>query len=169
MVKDESSLVRTYILPLGVALAFIALWGVLSALRDFPKSAFPSPLDVLYGFREELVTGRLWNDLVASLFRVSVGFVLAVVLSIPLGLLLGQHQAARAASPYFRQDEMVVRYVLTEPTDRVSYRMLTPTDEELQKIHDVAFRMKLLSKPVPMSELIDRSFIPVKIKAAEIK
>jgi NitT/TauT family transport system substrate-binding protein len=77
--------------------------------------------------------------------------------------------AARVASPYFRQDEKVVRYVLTEPPDRVSYRMLTPTDEDLQTIEDMALRMGLLSKPVPMSELIDRSFIPKEIKAAQIK
>jgi NitT/TauT family transport system substrate-binding protein len=78
-------------------------------------------------------------------------------------------EAARVASPYFRQDEKVVRYVLTQPPDRVSYRMLTPTDEDLQQIHDMALRMGLLSKPVPMSELIDRSFIPAQIKEAEIK
>lgn len=32
--------------------------------------------------------------------------------------------AAKVAAPYFRQDERVVRYVLTQPPDRVSYRML---------------------------------------------
>ncbi|MBD0373303.1 MAG: ABC transporter permease [Pyrinomonadaceae bacterium] len=95
--KEESSFIRTYIFPLGVALAFIALWGTLSALHLFPKSAFPSPMDVLVGFREEIVSGRLWNDLVASLFRVSMGFVLAVVLSVPLGLLLGHAASAREA------------------------------------------------------------------------
>lgn len=77
-------------------------------------------------------------------------------------------EAARVASPYFRQDERVVRFVLTEPPDRVSYRMLTPTDEDLQTIHDMALKIGLLAKPVPMSELIDRSFIPREIKAANI-
>src|SRR5499433_754538 len=48
--------------------------------------------------------------------------------------------AAKVVSPYFRQDEKVVRYVLTQPPDRVSYRMLTPTDEEMQKIHDMALK-----------------------------
>lgn len=95
--RDEQRRLRAYILPLGVAVAFIALWGALSALHVFPKSAFPSPPDVVAGFREEITTGRLWNDTIASLFRVSLGFVLAVVLSIPLGLLLGQYAAAREA------------------------------------------------------------------------
>ena len=34
--------------------------------------------------------------------------------------------AARLVAPYFRQDESLIRYVLTQPPDRVSYRMLTP-------------------------------------------
>lgn len=79
-----------------------------------------------------------------------------------------REQAARVAAPYFRQDEKVVRYVLTQPPDRVSYRMLTPTDEDLQKIHDLALKVGILDKPIKMSDLIDRQFIPQDIKAADI-
>ena len=77
-------------------------------------------------------------------------------------------EAARVAAPYFRQDEKVVRYVLTEPPNRVSYRMLTPTDEDLQKIHDMALKAGILERPIKMSELIDRQFIPADIKPANI-
>ena len=78
-------------------------------------------------------------------------------------------EAAKVVSPYFRQDEKVVRYVLTQPPDRVSYRMLTPTDEELQKIHDMAIKAGVLQKPINMRDLIDREFIPVDIKPAKIE
>ena len=77
-------------------------------------------------------------------------------------------EAAKVVSPYFRQDEKVVRYVLTQPPDRVSYRMLTPTDEDLQKIHDMAIKAGVLTKPISMSDLIDRQFIPKDIKPANI-
>jgi NitT/TauT family transport system substrate-binding protein len=77
--------------------------------------------------------------------------------------------AAAVAAPYFRQDEKVVRYVLTQPPDRVSYRMLTPTDEEMQQIHDMALKAGILEKPIEMKDLIDRSFIPAEIKSAAIK
>jgi NitT/TauT family transport system substrate-binding protein len=77
-------------------------------------------------------------------------------------------EAAKVAAPYFRQDEKVVRYVLTQPPDRVSYRMLTPTDEDLQQIHDMALKARILGKPIEMRELIDRSFIPTDIKPAAI-
>lgn len=76
--------------------------------------------------------------------------------------------AARVAAPYFRQDEKVIRFVLTQPPDRVSYRMLTPTDEDLQQIHDLALKVGILDKPIKMSDLIDRQFIPQDIKAADI-
>lgn len=76
--------------------------------------------------------------------------------------------AAKVAAPYFRQDEKVVRYVLTQPPDRVSYRMLTPTDEEMKRIHDMALKAGILDRPIEMKDLIDRSFIPADIKAAPI-
>jgi NitT/TauT family transport system substrate-binding protein len=77
-------------------------------------------------------------------------------------------EAAKVAAPYFRQDEKVVRYVLTQPPDRVSYRMLTPTDQELQQIHDMALKARILERPIEMKDLIDRRFIPVEIKGANI-
>jgi NitT/TauT family transport system substrate-binding protein len=77
-------------------------------------------------------------------------------------------EAAKVVSPYFRQDEKLVRYVLTQPPDRVSYRMLTPTDEELQRIHDMALRAGILQKPINMKDLVDREFIPTDIKPANI-
>lgn len=74
-------------------------------------------------------------------------------------------EAARIAAPYFRQDEAVVRHVLTRPPDRVSYRMLTPTDDDLQRIHDMAIDAGILTRPVAMSDLLDRRFIPRDIAA----
>jgi len=80
-----------------------------------------------------------------------------------------RQQAAKIASPYFRQDEKLLRYVLTQPPDRVSYRMLTPLDQDLQQIHDMALKLGLLEKQVMMSDLIDRRFIPETIRPIDIK
>ena len=77
-------------------------------------------------------------------------------------------EAAKLAAPYFRQKEKVVRFVLTQPADRVSYRMLEPGDEEMQKIADMAFKMGVLAKPMDVKTLIDREFIPKDIKPAPI-
>lgn len=76
--------------------------------------------------------------------------------------------AAKLVAPYFRQDERVVRHVLTQPPDRVSYRMLTPTDADLEKIQDMGLKAGIFTKQVPISELVDRSFIPEQIHPAVI-
>ncbi len=77
-------------------------------------------------------------------------------------------KAAELVAPYFRQDEKVIRHVLTQPADRVSYRLLTPTDAELQDIHDRAIDAGLFERRVPMAELVDRRFIPKDILPAAI-
>jgi NitT/TauT family transport system permease protein len=84
-------------LPLCVLVLFLALWALLARLKTFPESAFPTPAQVLQGFLEEQRTGRLFDDLIASLFRVGAGFILAVALGVPLGLLLGLKIDARYA------------------------------------------------------------------------
>ena len=77
-------------------------------------------------------------------------------------------EAAKLASPYYRQNEKVLNYVLTADPHRVSYLNLTPSDEDLQQIRDMGLQMGLLTKHIPMSELIDRDFVPQVIKPAAI-
>jgi NitT/TauT family transport system substrate-binding protein len=77
-------------------------------------------------------------------------------------------EAAKLASPYFRQDEKVLNYVLTADPHRVSYVRLTPTDDDLQQIQDMGLKMGLLKKRIPMRELIDRDFVPQSITPALI-
>lgn len=72
--------------------------------------------------------------------------------------------AARIASPYFRQDEKLLRFVLTQPPDRVSYRMLDPGNEELERIRDMAVDAGILTRRIEIRDLVDRSFIPSSLK-----
>ena len=68
----------------------IVIWTVIWWSGIFHESAFPGPLAVLRGFREEARSGQLFTDLITSLFRVTCGFGLAVVTGIPAGLWMGQ-------------------------------------------------------------------------------
>jgi NitT/TauT family transport system substrate-binding protein len=79
-----------------------------------------------------------------------------------------REEAAKVVSPFFRQDEKLVRYVLTRPPDRVSYRMLTPGDEEMQKIADMGLEAGILERHLDVKGLVDRRFIPTDIEAARI-
>jgi NitT/TauT family transport system substrate-binding protein len=69
-------------------------------------------------------------------------------------------EAAALVAPYFRQDERVVRFVLTRPPDRVSYRQLNPSDDELNAIQDMAVAAGILGRRVPLDDLLDRSSRP---------
>lgn len=79
-----------------------------------------------------------------------------------------REDAAKLVSPYFRQDEKLLRYVLTQPADRVTYRNLNPTDEEMQRILDMGISLGFLKTRTPMSELMDKSFFPEEINPAQI-
>lgn len=79
-----------------------------------------------------------------------------------------REEAAKLVAPYYRQDEKVLNFVLTADPKRVSYVNLTPTHEDLQLIEDMGFRMGLLTKHIPMDELIERRFLPEEITEAPI-
>ncbi len=78
-------------------------------------------------------------------------------------------EAAALVSPYFRQDEKLIRYVLTQPPDRVSYRMLTPGDDEMQRIADMGLAAGILERRLDVKDLVDRRFIPADIGMARIE
>jgi NitT/TauT family transport system substrate-binding protein len=69
-------------------------------------------------------------------------------------------EAARLVAPYFRQDEKLLNRILTAEPARVSYRMLNPTDAELQKIMDMGIKIGQLKKKTSLAELMDRDYIP---------
>lgn len=88
---------RFPLLALAGPALLIALWAGFAALRLFPESLFPNPMAVARGLVEELASGRLINDAIASLFRVCAGFFLAVALGVPLGMLIGRSTLTRDA------------------------------------------------------------------------
>ncbi len=75
------------ILPLIVAAVFILIWQ--AAVSWTGSQIFPKPTQVFWGLIELIRRGVLFKYIVASLFRVSAGFLLALLVGVPLGLLLG--------------------------------------------------------------------------------
>lgn len=84
-------------LPAAIGLALLASWWLACAANRFPAGTVPRPGDVLRAFAEQARSGRLLEDVIASLFRVAWGFATAVVAAIPLGLVLGRSLTTRAA------------------------------------------------------------------------
>jgi NitT/TauT family transport system permease protein len=84
--------------PLVVAAVFLLLWDV--AVRVSGSDIFPRPGQVWSGIVELIRKGLLLKYTVASLFRVTWGFSLAVLVGVPFGLLLGWYGwAFRAFNP----------------------------------------------------------------------
>ena len=81
------------------AFAFVAIliaaWQIAIDRQAVP--IIPGPWTVLKGIAELARKGLLLKYVVASLFRVTWGFLLAVVTAIPLGLFLGWHRRAEMA------------------------------------------------------------------------
>jgi NitT/TauT family transport system permease protein len=81
--------------PLIVAALLIAVWwGAVVATQSV---IFPTPLQVVMATVELAEDGTLWDHIGASLFRVAVGFALAVAVGVPLGLLMGWVKGAHTA------------------------------------------------------------------------
>ncbi|HEX9985855.1 MAG TPA: ABC transporter permease [Thermoanaerobaculia bacterium] len=82
-----TSFVRTFLLPFsGLALA-VLLWHV--AVAASPGTLVPSPLQAALAIGELARKGLLVKYVVASLFRVTWGYLTALLLAVPLGVLLG--------------------------------------------------------------------------------
>jgi NitT/TauT family transport system permease protein len=89
--------VSRVVLPILTGLAILAVWWAAWAAGMFPTGTVPSPEAVAHAFGEEIASGRLLDDTIASLFRVAWGFIGAVVTAVPLGLVIGRQARPRAA------------------------------------------------------------------------
>ena len=76
----------------GMLALFFTVWGL--AVRISHSDLFPTPGNVLRGIIELFQKGLLFKYIVASLFRVTWGFTLAVLIGVPAGLVLGWYSRA---------------------------------------------------------------------------
>ncbi|GBQ11974.1 ABC transporter permease [Acidiphilium acidophilum] len=79
---------------IAVIIALI-LWQAASVLHIFPPIALPSPVAVWRAFIRLLLHGyggnSLFDDIWVSSARIAVGFVAAIVLGVPIGLLMARN------------------------------------------------------------------------------
>ena len=86
------------VLPVSTVALCLLVWDV--GVRLSGSDLFPKPIEVVRGIVELAKKGLLLKYVVASLFRVTCGFALAVVLGVPFGLLLGWYgRAFQAFNP----------------------------------------------------------------------
>ncbi|MHC4846658.1 MAG: ATP-binding cassette domain-containing protein [Planctomycetota bacterium] len=74
-------------LPTAIAASMVALWQI--GIDVSGTDSTPSPGESAAAYMQIVKSNRLWGDVVASLFRVAWGFMLAAAVGIPLGLAAG--------------------------------------------------------------------------------
>jgi NitT/TauT family transport system permease protein len=82
------------LLPLLGLLLFLMCWDNTARYGGWSDQVFPSPLRVMQAMGTIIADGTLIRHTVASLFRVTAGFYLAIIFGIPLGILLGRLRSA---------------------------------------------------------------------------
>jgi NitT/TauT family transport system permease protein len=86
-VREIDSKLAKVLPPVLVIGLLIAVWWLIVARSDSP--IFPTPLQVVTGAWHLAEDGTLWEHIQASLLRVAIGFGLACLVAIPLGLWMG--------------------------------------------------------------------------------
>ena len=89
--------------PLGLSLTIasiavpLILWWLVTTFATVDPKFLPSPQQVWAAGVKMGTSGELWQDTIASLWRVGVGFSLSMLLAIPIGILMGSFASIRAS------------------------------------------------------------------------
>ena len=101
MIPGASQRLARTVPPLVVLGIVIAAWW--AVVRATDSVIFPTPWQVVTGALELVEDGTLWEHIGASLFRVGIGFGLALLVAVPLGLWMGWVGGAyRTFNPIFQ-------------------------------------------------------------------
>lgn len=95
LAEDIPKPLNTLLVATSIGLPLL-IWWLVTTFGSVDPKFLPSPARVLEAFGRLWSTRELLKDTVASLWRVGVGFLLAVVLSIPIGVLMGSFASIRA-------------------------------------------------------------------------
>lgn len=87
--------IRVWLRPVVFILVLLGIWQI--AVLRHPNQLLPGPWKTAGGIAELVRHGLLLKYVVASLFRVTWGFILAVVIAVPLGLTIGWYRRAEMA------------------------------------------------------------------------
>src|SRR5881392_2353952 len=79
---------------LAVPLTLLLLWEALSRAGVFNPIILPAPSRVLVRWIDYARSGELPRDVISSLYRVMMGFLIGTLLALPLGLAMGASRKA---------------------------------------------------------------------------
>jgi NitT/TauT family transport system permease protein len=78
------------VLPLILPIVVVILWYIFTVpIKIVPDYVIPTPILVITSLYQLITTGKLFTHIVSTLTKVLSGLVLASIIGIPLGILLG--------------------------------------------------------------------------------
>jgi acyl-CoA synthetase (AMP-forming)/AMP-acid ligase II/ABC-type nitrate/sulfonate/bicarbonate transport system permease component len=75
-------------------LALILIWYVISEFKWVNPFFLPSPWNVLLKLKELLLSGTVYTHIGKTIYRMFIGYFLAILLGIPLGIIVGYWEKA---------------------------------------------------------------------------
>lgn len=84
-------------ISVGVFALLLGIWWLITATGMVEPLFLPSPSEVFESLHHQIQNGQLWDDARVSIYRVLVGFALATVMAIPIGVLIGTYRVWEAA------------------------------------------------------------------------
>ncbi len=120
--RRRRSLLRTYLTPkqaiprptvitlgIGSFVVILAVWSLASLLIYDPQHLFaPSPRRVLTAWVDMIQHRNFLSDVGWSTFRILAGFLIAAIMAVPLGLLMGSFEVVRS---FFQPPVNFIRYM----------------------------------------------------------
>jgi NitT/TauT family transport system permease protein len=90
----KGALARREPLLIGLAavIVFLAIWQAVALRRLVPELFLPGPTDIFTALVGLFGAGTIWRDLWVSGQELIYGYVLAIVVALPLGLLMGWYK-----------------------------------------------------------------------------
>jgi NitT/TauT family transport system permease protein len=95
LAEDIPKPLNSILIVCSIALPLL-LWWLVTTFGNIDPKFLPSPAKVIEAFIRLWRSGELLKDTVASLWRVGVGFFLAAIFAIPIGVLMGSFASIRA-------------------------------------------------------------------------
>lgn len=89
--------------------ALLVIWSVASQLKLIDVFLFPSPFATVNELYKIIATGMIFSDLIATLWRVVLSFLIALAIGLPIGLILG------GSEKLYRSVEFIIDFFRSTP------------------------------------------------------
>ena len=83
---------ESLVIGTSAVILFLVVWQGIAFARIVPELFLPGPLDIVNAFVGYVKSGQIWNDVWVSGQELIYGYVLAIVVGLPLGVVMGWYK-----------------------------------------------------------------------------